>query len=357
MNLEKIKNADIQDLLRGYTKQKKYSCLWCNAAFSSESEAQEHVDTAHTPESRFNILLNADSLFNFSTLEFLVYGGMFLGMDAKAIGDELGQSPSSVRGVRQNFYNQVAQAKAMLMLHEIISLRQSPLRRYNKASESEREKEQKLAVDNDNRVSGLYNITELHGQPMRHATCLILLMQKGDDGDLRFFCVDKARKSTGGHGSLFLWDCAGTHLSVSDLNLSADKAIGTTLQPKHFKNAALRDLSKTLRIPYTDVNPGSLAYLFTNSYSGPISYGINHEITDVFVYKLPSDAKNIKIYDQYTDSLGETVKKQFRTKYFNYAELLTEYRERRLMEGLSRVVEVFERQPEQFEKLMRFSAG
>ncbi|MCL2671836.1 MAG: hypothetical protein FWF10_07355 [Clostridiales bacterium] len=353
MNIEKIKTADIQDLLRGYTKQKKYSCLWCNKTFTSETEMQAHLNAAHTPESRFHTLLNADSLFHFSTLEYLVYEAMFRGQDAGAISAELCQSPSSVRGARQNFYTRVAQAKALLMLHELLSERQSPLRKYNKASSPKSPQGQNIAVDDNNCVNEFYNITELHGQPIRHATCLILLTQPCDDGSLRFLCVDKARKNGGGSGPLFLWDCAGAHLSVSDLSLPADKAICTELAPKHFRNAALRDLTETLRIPHTAIDADRLTYLFTTAYKGASAYGINHEITDVFVYRLPEAAKNVKLYDQYSDSLGETVKKQFRTKYFSYEELQTEHREKRMMDGLSRIMDVFANQAEQLERLTR----
>ncbi|MCL2136131.1 MAG: hypothetical protein FWH40_01190 [Coriobacteriia bacterium] len=357
MDIQTIKDTNIADLLNGYVQQMNvYVCIWCNAEFESVDEAQAHIK-GHTPEDRFEILMNADSLISYSTLEYWVLMEMFRGKEPIEISEELQINPSSVRGARQNFFNETARAKIVLMLLNLITDKQKPLRKYSRAvgSDEVQLKDQKLAVDEDNRVTALYNITELHRKPIKHATTLILLTDITAEGDLLFLCVDKARKSYGKNiENRHLWDCMGTHLGASDvLTISDDKGvIGTKLQAEHFRNAAIRDLEETLRVAHLKIDPSQLAFMFTDEYQGTSLYGagINHEITDVFSYRIDT-SRNIKVWDEYIDSLGGRVKKQFRMKKMSYIELLAEYKAGNLMDGLARVVTAFEQDQSYLERI------
>jgi 8-oxo-dGTP pyrophosphatase MutT (NUDIX family) len=362
MNAQDIENRDMTDLMRGYAQDERgFVCLECEDTGANE-DLRRHWQESHSEDEkkRFFSLLNADSILDLSYLEKIVYYRFYLGMANNDISKELDIPASTVRTLSRNFFEQYKKSKMILQLGEMLYHGNPVKRQYSKKQLPE---EQIPGLDSmHGNVIGFFTKNDLHDEdhPIPHETTLILVSKRGSDKNWRFLMANKASKlmtltSDMSKVALLKWDFLGGHIEQIDgdggeLQEGVKIVIGKQLPFEVHKNAAVRELKEELRIKGAQLNPKNLVYFYVSQYDGPTyPIGRNIEMTTVYLYILPDDIRdnNLLVRDVWTDSLGETVKKEFPSRFMTWEELkeLNNREETAFMDGAKRVLDDFKKDP------------
>ena len=275
------------------------------------------------------------------------------------------------------------ECKVILQLYELLNIENQ----FN--PELEIIQDEIPGLDSDGNVKGFYNKDRLHDptDPILHASVILLVTKKDTESShenieeqIRFLISTKSsqlltmavkneniddllpsenKKLAKSPKIKKRWlDFQGGHCEKQD---SDNIKIGEPLNEDIFISAAKREYKEEIRIKASGLksnNPetalglkqqsedmSKLCYLYTDKvYKSPLDpVGLNTEITQVFVYRLPDelDEKSILVRDKWTDSVGGTKEKEYPSEFLLWDEIeqLSECEQTVLMDGARRVVE------------------
>ncbi|MDR1183199.1 MAG: hypothetical protein LBK67_00195 [Coriobacteriales bacterium] len=370
MDFATLEQSDITSLLRGYEENHgSYTCLWCDAVFHDEAAVIEHLQREHPQDSCFYHLMSADSLLNFTHTEKIIYQRLYEGVSDKQIADEVGLQYSTIRAMKRDYRKSFVRAKANLLFGSILFDKQ-PKRKYtkNKADALDLRGLVPWLADDEKTIRGFYSKSAVHDptDSKRHPSTLILVVKQSLEGSEPIFLIgnrsDKLRQSRLSEApSLYVWDVCGGHVALEDFKLEDFSQLRSAkdipyqsmrLTDDVFLNTAKRELQEEIYWQGGKPNPADdLKFLFSIGYEtdwrtfdGRKIYGHNIEYTYVYQYILPEKAwDTVRMRDEYTDSLGKTVKRNFPIRFVSYSELLRDYRENpfQYMDGLARILDMF----------------
>lgn len=367
MDIGKLEKYVIDDLIRGYSEENEhFICLWCGSKHSTEDEVKAHIEKEHPAEKRFEHLLNADSLVGFSMAQNLVLNKLFQGMDAKEVSETLNLPASTIRYYKQDLFQRMLSAKAMLMFCELF-FQTNSRRKYDKKNKNDESLELIPAFDENNRIVGVYPKVELHMMPetppLRHGTVLILPVQKRE-GKLYLLIGNKASQlaqKKSGEAGMFAWDCIGGHIQVSDIGENNEDVIDLEITNELFEKiahqAADRELCEELQIGGKAPNVNDLRFLYTADFDGDtLPYGQNHERTSVYVLPIKTEGKAF-IKDEWFDTFGQKVVKRYEARISSFEDVRSEFLLNRnhFMDGVARILDAIEKDPSLYDRMLALS--
>ncbi|MGI6509974.1 MAG: LuxR C-terminal-related transcriptional regulator [Erysipelotrichaceae bacterium] len=378
---------EIENRFYFYRLTGSYICLHCDYICSDEKEMQLHQREVHFPaeEAQFIQLLTADSAFvnvlSYTEKMTLLYA--YYGMTNVEISRTLNISANTVGTILFRFLKRATECKVVLRLYEMLRVENSS------NPEQEMPQDEIPGLDREGNVIGFYNKDRLHNpaDPIAHASVILLIAKKDLESSskkieeqLRFLVCTKS--------SQFLTLAAKTE-NIDDLLLSEDEKtteskrvrkrwldfqggqcekqdspnieIGKPLPSDIFLAAAEREYKEEIRIKASGLKSSAaktairlkeksedmskFRYLYTDKvYRSPLDpVGLNTEISQVFVYRLPDElAENsVLVRDKWTDSVGGIKEKEYPSQFLLWSEIeqLSASQETVLMEGAKRVVE------------------
>lgn len=354
MTLYDIENRTIDELLQGHyhDEKKGHVCLHCEFTCSNLKEMVQHWEDVHSQDAEANFLslLNMDSILDMSYVEKGLYHAFYLQMGDKEIEETLKMKGSTIRSYRRLLQKELLRCKAMLMICEKLNLTKRP---YNKKVEPD----QRLpGLDDAGNVIGFFSKDRVHSSTdaIHHYSTLLLVSQRDQEGQFRFLTCTKSSKlitQTGIIGPFRKkWiDCEGGLCQESD---SDNIALGKPLNDEIFLHAAKREFLEEVHIKGFQLDPDKLVYLYTDECDKPLHpTGHNRETSAVYIYLLPDHIPkaNILVRDEWTDSIGEVVKKKYPSELMTWDEIEaiseSDESDMALMDGLGRVVERMKQDP------------
>ncbi len=304
-------------------------------------------------------LLNMDSVLALSYMEKNIYRLIYLGKSDKEICEELSVNPSTLRTYKANLRKQMCSAKIILLLVKKLGLSLS--RSYTKKTI---ENHLSHILDEENRITGFAIKDDLHNvhNPQKHATVIVLAGQRGADGVVRYVTCSKSVQLLTGKSFLDKsgndWiDILGGHVKMND-----GGKIGEKLDEKIYDCAVQRELSEELHLKnFKDLKSGKLKLLYYDE-CNHINYptGWNYEKSGVYMYRIPDSIKpsDIVTYDEWNDSIGETVKRRFPSCMMSWHDLVQlaedKVQGKKALDGLKRVVSGINSEPELYKAMTEF---
>jgi hypothetical protein len=194
------------------------------------------------------------------------------------------------------------------------------------------------------------DIIHAAGKPLLHPTTLILVVRLLKNGQLSIIPINKAPKvlklEKCATTNKVYYDCLGGHIETVDF--SNPPIPGVTLVDEcTFRNGARRELSEELLLCARERSYTSeLIFLHQIEY-GPAAMpggGVNHEVSDVFIYVLPDYIQDVHddliMRDDYMVNDKQIVCK-FSVSEFSFVNLLNEYRKNPgiFMDGIGRILD------------------
>ncbi len=390
---------EIENRFYFYRLTGNYVCLHCDYICKDEKKMQQHQKEVHLAdeEAQFIQLLTADSAFvnilSYTEKMTLLYA--YYGMTNVEIARTLNISASTVGTILFRFLKRATECKVILRLYELLRV-ENPSN-----PELEMLQDEIPGLDSDGNVKGFYNKDRLHNpaDPIPHASVILLVAKKDIknahkdiEEQMRFLVCTKSsqlltlavkkenidnllpkenEKMTRSKKIKKRWlDFQGGQCEKKD----SDKiAIGKPLPEDIFINAAAREYLEEIRIKASGLKSNNsesamrlkqqsedmskLRYLYTDKvYKSPLDpVGLNTEISQVFVYRLPDelDEKSVLVRDKWTDSIGGTKEKEYPSQFLSWNEIeqLSTSEETVLMEGARRVVNRLKQDPKLKQKM------
>jgi 8-oxo-dGTP pyrophosphatase MutT (NUDIX family) len=196
------------------------------------------------------------------------------------------------------------------------------------------------------RIKGYLSKDKIHkaDNPLLHPTTLILVVKKNASGEYSIILANKAPKVLRLEEEVetqeIFYDCLGGHLEEEDCLGVLDNDV--------FQKGAKRELSEELLIPAA--SEGNELILFTQIKYGPAKMpkdaGVNFELSNIYLYKLPDSVKDIHsdmiMRDDYNiPETGKHVVRNFFVTEFTLDELLNKYSEHHelFMDGVGRIID------------------
>ncbi len=358
----------------------RYICLHCDYICDDLSQMQLHQKEAHlaSEEALFIQLLTADSAFvnvlSYPEKMTLLYA--YYGMTNVEIARTLGISANTVGTILHRFLKRATESKVLLRLYELLKVEDQ-----SSSAESAMPEDKIPGLDEDGRVKGFYNKDRLHDptDPISHASVILLVAKKDEEQKMRFLICTKSSQlltlavksdnvenlipaengKTKSKKIKKRWiDFQGGQCEKQD---SSAIEIGKPLPEEIFIRAAEREYQEEIRIkavglkssdPETAIrlkeqsmNMSKLRYLYTDKvYRSPLDpVGLNTEITQVFLYRLPDELpeNSVLVKDRWTDSIGGIKEKEYPSQFLTWEEIeqLQNSEDTVLMEGARRVVD------------------
>ncbi len=362
MNIYDIENRTVDELRQGYYYDpgKGYICLHCEFTSTSASAMESHLKEIHSKEedSFFYHLLNADSVLGeLSYPVKMVAYCLYKRMTDKEIGETLNMNPNTVRSHRRLLRKKYSECKVMLMLCERMNLGRQSDRARPPAPD-----ERIPGLDADGNVIGFFGKDRVHDpkRPIPHASVLLLVAQRHEDGAMRFLICTKssrmltfAGKADAAFGEQLhkRWiDIEGGQCQQSDC---AAIELHKPLPEEIFINAAKRELEEEVYIKAYPLDTAKPMYLYTDETGKEgtklFPFGQNMETTRVYLVRLPDGIpqNRILVRDTWTDSVGGSITKRYPSEFVTFEELLgfVDSDDTALMDGALRVVERMKRDP------------
>ncbi|MEA4939706.1 MAG: hypothetical protein VB091_08995 [Christensenella sp.] len=339
-------------------------CIYCGERVPADQQ-KKHA-SRHGRQEKFDLLLNADSVFAFTAKEKSYLYHVFAGLKDKEIAQKMGIPEVSARRMRNQFNNRMRQARGLLLLDELLG--DSLKRRKKKKPESERTRIPSL--DEAGNVLAFYPTKRtLHEAGLLHPTSILVVYKRDPKtGEPAFLVVDKADKLGAGDDAspvASALDVLGGHVREEDfpLNSGASDAEGAfagkpiPVDPVLW-NCARRELARELVSPSQPEE--NLSLWFTNRYRGTHAEGTNNEISWVFFCRYTNGTQHllnvpgeVRIKDDWIDSIGESVSRTYVGRFWRLGELIRQVdaHPEQANDGLKRVLKRLSEEPELLDKL------
>lgn len=358
-------NRDLDDLRRWYYMEKgKCVCLCCDQRLAPEA-IDAHLE-GHTDAEKFELLVNADSVFGFNATQKAFLQLLFSqGLKDKEIGRLLGLSPSTAQRIRNGFIAGLREARGMLLLNDLLG---NALQRRGYTSGIQ-ENLQLPALNEEGIVRGFYSTKrQIHAAGLLHPTTIILVaMPDSGTGEPSLLVVDKGDQQLSSDVTplaLHAYDLLGNHVRRADAPTMA------LSQPFPWEeamwNCARNQLDEELSV-YTPgktslpLDEGHLFHLYTDRYTGPSTEGENNENSWVLVFRFPPelyhDETDIRLEDDWVDTLGGAKERKYVCKFWPLRDILREVVEKPgdALDGIRRVLGRLESDPELMRKFRQLA--
>jgi len=347
-------------------------CVYCGETVPAD-QLRKHA-SRHDRQEKFDLLLNADSVFAFTAKEksYLYY--VFTGCKDKEIAQKMGIPEVSARRMRNQFNNRMRQARGLLLLDDLLG--DSLKRRKKKKPEPERTRIPSLdeafnVLDEAFNVLAFYPTKRaLHEAGLLHPTSILVVYKRDPEtGEPAFLVVDKADKLGAGDDVspvASALDVLGGHVREEDFPIvDGDEGLEHTyvrnplpLAPVVFWNCARRELARELVSPSQPEE--NLTLWFTDRYRDEPGAGKNNEISWVFLCRYTNGTQHllnvpgeVRIKDDWIDSIGESVSRTYVGRFWRLSELIREVdaHPEQTNDGLRRVIKRLSEEPKLLDKL------
>ena len=339
-------------------------CIYCGERVPADQQ-KKHA-SRHGRQEKFDLLLNADSVFAFTAKEKSYLYHVFAGLKDKEIAQKMGIPEVSARRMRNQFHNRMRQARGLLLLDELLG--DSLKRRKKKKPEPERTRIPSL--DESFSVLTFYPTKRaLHEAGLLHPTSILVVYKRDPKtGEPAVLVVDKADKLGAGDDTspvASALDVLGGHVREEDFPLIGDGsgAVGTyTGKPIPVDpvlwNCARRELARELVSPSQPEE--NLTLWFTDRYRDEPGAGKNNEISWVFFCRYTNGTQHllnvpgeVRIKDDWIDSIGESVSRTYVGRFWRLSELARQVdaHPEQANDGLRRVLKRLSEEPELLDKL------
>ena len=346
----------ITDLLRGYTQENEcFVCLGCDFSTTDEETAGNHWRQCHHSDlkRRFSQLISMDSVLGFSGLEKACIYRMFWGMSNKEIAEELNiKAVTTVNSIRQRLKALYNKSKLALLLENMMP----QFKTYTKKSHQDIGKMMPGLDQPGGNIIGLFTKDQLHNSenPIAHTSVILIVAAKRNNRWL-FLVKDKGAMATSFHRiknpRFTMLDFPGGHVELQDCIDSQDCVRIPEKIPVHyaFRNAGKRELLEEVK-GIQGFYPENLIEFCEIKYEGPtFPIGYNVGMSEILIYILPEtvNIKEIKVYDEWIDTLGAVVRRAFSVQFKTWTEIdaLYDQDHHQSMDGLKRVIEEFRAVP------------
>ena len=361
---------DLSVLLRGFRGTEKdhiSTCIYCEKEVPIE-DMPAHLEQ-HGDSEIFQIYLQADSIVLFTAKEKQYLSLAFLGDNDKIIAEKMGIPHVSARRMRNEFKNQIRQARRLLAMAKLFG---------NKLDRQMRSEPTQLhteipAIDEAEKVLHFCKTKrELHQNGSLHPTSIIVVVKKDPEtGSPAILVVDKASKTMalGEDNTVFIiYDVLGGHVRLCDWDIKLDKGfdcsklIGQAFPKEEAMwNCSRRELRRELVSPKQ--SDESLSFWFEDRHTGENDEGINNELTWCFLCRYQNDASTelntpgeVRIKDDWIDSIGRTTSHTYVGRFWRIPELREELNKSNVkaLDGLERILKKLEEDPAEMEHIIEW---
>ena len=339
-------------------------CVYCGEAVPAD-QMEKHA-SRHDRKEKFELLLNADSVFGFTAKEKRYLSDVFAGRKDKEIAQRMGIPEVSARRMRNLLNNRMRQARGLLLLDELLG---DNLKR-RKKRKPEPERTAIPSLDEKDNVLAFYPTKRaLHEAGLLHPTSILVVYKRDPEtSEPAFLVVNKADQLGAGEDASSIptaLDLLGGHVREEDFPLedgAEDDERPYVRKPFPFEtvlwNCARRELSRELVSPSQPEE--ALAYWFTDKSAKPHAEGINNELSWVFLCRYTNGTLSslnvpgeVRIKDDWIDSIGESVSRTYVGRFWRLSELSREVmaHPEQANDGLWRVLKRLSLEPSLLDKL------
>ena len=304
-------------------------------------------------------ILNADSLLNLSLTEKLVYECFYNGMTDLETARALNMPKNTVTSFRRRLRRLYQASRSIIDLCDMMKFDPVP----RKYSSNKPDRNRIVCMNEDLYITGIKSKTEAHSSetPLLHPSVIILPFVKKKD-QLRFAVCEKNKgivcdmnRFDSAADTRIFTDIPGGHLKPEYL---PELVPGVKIDDSLWKRAVAAELEEELKIVGEGIDGERLQFLFFDRTSRRLSgtEEFNEELSAVYAYRLGDVPESkVRIYDEYTDSLGVSYRYRFPSRFVDFGELVRiaegNHQKYQPMDALQRVVKKMREDRTQLEKL------